>query len=133
MKIERLAAVFKAFSEETRLKILYLLEKKPLCVCEIMGALNITQTKASRHLIYLKNAGLLASKKEDRWVLYAIREDLSEDVKKILERTHALMEKTGDLAEIETRLEEILKHESVYRQIHGVGDKTAVSSRFSCG
>ena len=133
MKVEDLAVVFKALSDETRLRILFLLRRKPLCVCEIMGALNITQTKASRHLIYLKNAGLLSSKKADRWVLYAIREDLPEEVTKVLERAFAFMKKTGDLHEIETRLEEILKYESVYRQVHGIDTGSAVSARSACG
>jgi len=133
MKLERLAAVFKALSEETRLMILSLLEKKPLCVCEIMGALNITQTKASRHLIYLKNAGLLTSKKEDRWVLYMIREDLPQGVKEIVKRAAVLARESEGFPDVEARLERILKHESIYRQVHGVVGGGAKASRTACG
>ena len=130
MKFEHLATVFKALSDTTRLKILYLLGKKPLCVCEIMGTLGITQTKASRHLIYLKNAGLLDSRKEDRWVLYGIREDLPEELREILVRVHRLARKTEDLNDLERQLEEILKKESLYRQIYGVpGAKTSPPPR----
>jgi len=81
IKLEELAGIFKALSDETRLRILYLLGIRPLCVCEIMGALNITQTKTSRHLIYLKNAGILTSSKEDRWVVYRLRDDLPKEVR----------------------------------------------------
>ena len=127
MKIEDLATIFKALSDETRLKILYLLGIRPLCVCEIMGALKITQTKASRHLIYLKNAGLLDSRKDDRWVLYEIRKDLPRELEGILERARLLTGKTEGLPDIEERLEVILKEESLYRLLHGVGEKTSAS------
>ncbi|NTV90138.1 MAG: helix-turn-helix transcriptional regulator, partial [Clostridiales bacterium] len=48
-----------------------------LCVCDIMETLEITQTKASRHLIYLKNAGLVNDRKQAQWVYYSIKPDQS--------------------------------------------------------
>ena len=69
-----------------------------------MGALDITQTKTSRHLIYLKNAGLLEVSKEDRWMLYRIREDLPQELKMLVDETVILLEKTGELAGIEAHL-----------------------------
>ena len=62
----------KALSYETRLRIVNLLYEKELCVCDIMEALKITQTKASRHLNYLKNAGLVSDRKHAQWVYYSI-------------------------------------------------------------
>lgn len=132
MHVERLASVFKALSDETRLKILYLLGIRPLCVCEIMGALNITQTKASRHLIYLKNAGLLGSRKEDRWVLYEIRKDLPEALKGILEKARLLTGKAEGMSEIERRLEVILAQESLYRQLYSPESGKAAPACPSC-
>lgn len=64
--------VLKALADETRLRILNLLYDQELCVCDIMAVLQITQTKASRHLIYMKNAGLLADRKEAQWVHYSL-------------------------------------------------------------
>ena len=116
VSVSDLSGIFKALSDETRLKILYLLNKKPLCVCEIMGALNITQTKTSRHLIYMKNAGLLDASKEDRWALYRIRENLPEGVRTLLNKAIELMKDTGELVEIEENLDSILENESLYRQ-----------------
>ncbi len=132
MKLENLAGIFKALSEETRLKILYLLETRSLCVCEIMGALEITQTKASRHLIYLKNSGLLTSKKEDRWVLYEIRPDLPTALRDLLKKARSLVEQTGELAEVEKRLDVILRRESIYRQVHGVRERDGSLSGAAC-
>lgn len=67
--------VLKGLSDETRLRILNLLYEKELCVCDIMEALQISQAKASRHLIYLKNAGLVRDRKYAQWVYYSMSKD----------------------------------------------------------
>ena len=67
------ARLFKALADETRLKILWLLMgQEELCVCDIMGVLGITQSKASRHLRYLFNAGLVNDRREGLWMYYRI-------------------------------------------------------------
>jgi DNA-binding transcriptional ArsR family regulator len=67
--------ILKALSDETRLRIINLLYEKELCVCDIMETLQITQAKASRHLIYMKNAGLVSDRKQAQWVYYSISRD----------------------------------------------------------
>lgn len=64
--------VLKALSDETRLRIINLLYEKELCVCDIMEILQISQTKASRHLAYLKKVGMISDRKHAQWVYYAI-------------------------------------------------------------
>lgn len=64
--------VLKALSDETRLRILNILYDKELCVCDINESLDILQTKASRHLSYLKKAGLISSRKKAQWVYYSL-------------------------------------------------------------
>lgn len=73
--MEKLLDALKALSDETRLRILNLLYEKELCVCDIMETLQITQAKASRHLIYLKNAGLVKDRKHAQWVYYSLAFD----------------------------------------------------------
>jgi ArsR family transcriptional regulator, arsenate/arsenite/antimonite-responsive transcriptional repressor len=73
--MDKLIDVLKTLSDETRLRILNLLYEKELCVCDIMEALQISQAKASRHLIYLKNAGLLKDRKHAQWVYYSLVEN----------------------------------------------------------
>jgi ArsR family transcriptional regulator, arsenate/arsenite/antimonite-responsive transcriptional repressor len=74
--MRRLLNKLKSLSDETRLRILNLLYEKELCVCDIIETLQITQTKASRHLSYLKNAGLVTDRKNAQWVYYSVvRED----------------------------------------------------------
>jgi len=67
-----LLTVFKALSDETRLKVIKLLEHGELCVCDIMAAFDMPQSKVSFHLGVLKNAGLVKSRKEGKWMHYAI-------------------------------------------------------------
>lgn len=76
--VEGVVEVLKALSDETRLRIINLLyEKSELCVCDIIEALEITQTKASRHLSYLKNAGMVTSRRSAQWVYYSLSIDNS--------------------------------------------------------
>ncbi len=75
-----LAQIFKALSEETRLQMMaLLLQRGELCVCDLMEVLEITQSKASRHLRYLANAGLLVDRREGLWVYYRVAEALDAD------------------------------------------------------
>lgn len=75
MRMKKLLNTLKALSDETRLRIVNLLYEKELCVCDIVEALQITQTKASRHLSYLKNAGLVTDRKHAQWVHYSMVQD----------------------------------------------------------
>jgi len=70
---------FKALSDETRLRILNLLLERECCVCEVMQALDISQTRASRNLNVLYDAGFLGFRKDGLWSLYSIgREGMAE-------------------------------------------------------
>ncbi len=69
-----LVAVFKALSDETRLRIIKLLEEGELCVCDIVAALDIVQPKVSFHLSALKEAGLIKDRKQGRWIHYSLNE-----------------------------------------------------------
>lgn len=70
--------LFKALSDETRLKLVVLLYKRELCVCQIEAALDISQTKASRHLSILRRAGLLRARRAGLWMYYTLEEPRSD-------------------------------------------------------
>lgn len=77
--------VFKALSDEARVRILHLLiERREMCITDIEHILDFTQTKTSRHLIYLKNAGIVNSKKKDQWVFYSVREEVYDFINSVL-------------------------------------------------
>jgi ArsR family transcriptional regulator len=63
---------FKVLSDETRLRVLNLLVERECCVCEVVQALGISQSRASRGLTALYDAGFLTMRKEGLWSLYAI-------------------------------------------------------------
>jgi len=92
-KMRDLIKAFKALSDETRLRILNLLLERECCVCEVMQVLNISESRASRNLSFLYDAGFLRLRREGLWALYSIdREglkshytDLLEAIKKALE------------------------------------------------
>ena len=84
--MERLAKTFKALSDESRLRILgIVLRAGELCVCDIERVMGFTQTKVSRHLSYLKNAGLLADRRQGLWMLYRPAEPRTEEDRLVLE------------------------------------------------
>jgi len=75
---------FKALADETRLRILKLLEVREMCVCEVMVALGLTQPTASHHLGILENEGLVKDRKEGKWVFYIITDPkLIENMRKL--------------------------------------------------
>lgn len=66
--------LFKAFSDEARVRILFLLYiEKEMCITDLEHVLDFTQTKTSRHLQYLKHANLVSARKVDQFVYYRIK------------------------------------------------------------
>jgi DNA-binding transcriptional ArsR family regulator len=73
--LRHLVKVFKALSDETRIRLLKLLQQRELCVCELMQALNMTQSRVSRNLGILKDAGLVKDRRDGLWVHYSLNEE----------------------------------------------------------
>ena len=95
--------LFRALSDETRLRIMVLLSEKELCVCQLEWALGLSQAKVSRHLTVLKNAGLVQDRREGLWIFYSLtypRNELEKFIHKYLKeyfiRRHDLFKR--DLA-----------------------------------
>jgi len=72
-----LIKAMKALSDETRLRILNLLLERECCVCEVMQALDISQSRTSRNLGILQDAGFLKARREGLWVLYSVDKEES--------------------------------------------------------
>ena len=100
------AQFFKALSEEPRIRILNLLfQKSEMCISDLELILGYTQAKTSRHLTYLKNSGIVSSRKVDQWVFYDIKEEVTDLMKVVLDyfnKDHVL---TEDLQEYDSSLE----------------------------
>ena len=72
--MERDLIVLKALPDKTRLRILFLLASRELCVCELVAVLEMPQGKISRHLAILKNADLVTDRRDATWVYYSLGE-----------------------------------------------------------
>lgn len=72
--MDRFIRVMKALSDPNRVKIVKMLQQKPMCVCEVQAALGIAQPTASSHLKVLEEAGLVGSRKSGQWVNYHLSE-----------------------------------------------------------
>src|SRR5213083_2575893 len=70
--LSNMEGLFKALGDVTRLRILGLLLTGEVCVCDIHESLKIPQSKASRHLAYLRKAGLVDTRREGLWVHYRL-------------------------------------------------------------
>ena len=80
---------FKALAEEARIRILYMLYKnKELTITDIELILEFTQTKTARHLTYLKNSGLVYSKKRDQWVFYYLKDEVYDILNQVFSYLH---------------------------------------------
>ena len=77
-------ALFKAFSDETRLRILFLLATRELCVCELVAVLDMPQGKISRHLSLLKAVGVVTDRRDGTWIYYSLVRERSALEKRLL-------------------------------------------------
>ena len=70
--MQNLIKVMKALSDETRLRILKVLLERECCVYEVMQALDISQSRASRNLGILQDAGFLRTRRDGAWIVYSV-------------------------------------------------------------
>jgi len=87
--------IFKALADESRVRILHLiLRNKEMCISDLEQVLDFTQTKTSRHLAYLRSAGLVGPRKLDQWVYYSLKDEAADLINQIfgyLERDTILL------------------------------------------
>lgn len=76
--------LFKAFADETRMRILNLVAQRERCVCEFQEILRLPQPKISRHLAYLRRSGLLVARREGKWIHYSLAEPKSSVLESLL-------------------------------------------------
>jgi len=115
--------IFKSFSEEARVRILFLIfNQKELCITDIELSLDFTQTKTSRHLTYLRNAGLVNVRKIDQYVFYSIKEEVSDIVSQIFQflQKDASLQKDLETFRILYSNRELVKNKMEKRQLTGL-------------
>lgn len=83
-RLQHLEGAFRALADPTRLRIIGLLAGGEVCVCHIYDALRIPQSRASRHLAYLRRAGLVQTRRDGLWVHYRLAEPADPSVTTVL-------------------------------------------------
>lgn len=71
--MEKLVNIFKALGDKNRMRIVKMLQQKPLCVCEITAILQLAPSTVSKHLSILKNTEIIGCVKDGKWVEYHLR------------------------------------------------------------
>ena len=83
-KVDGLERVFRALADKTRLRILALIGGNEVCVCHIHDSLALPQPTVSRHLAYLRRAGLVATRRDGVWMHYALARSLDPAVHRVV-------------------------------------------------
>lgn len=74
MPMKDAVKIFKALADPTRLRIVLLLQRRELCVCELMFVLGMEQSRVSHHMRVLRDAGIVGDVREGRWIIYRVPE-----------------------------------------------------------
>jgi ArsR family transcriptional regulator len=83
-RVDRVDVMFRAFSDRTRLRLLNMLRTGETCVCDLVEVLDVPQPKVSRHLAYLRRAGLVTARKDGFWMHYQLADARTEFHKSLL-------------------------------------------------
>jgi ArsR family transcriptional regulator len=98
------AQFFRALGDRTRLRLLNLMRGDEVCVCFFVEILKTNQPKISRHLAYLRRAGVVAARREGQWMHYRIVEPPDEEAAKVLKETMKWLEADTDMQRDRDRL-----------------------------
>ncbi len=100
------ASFFKVLADEARLHMLWLLfNHQELCVCDFMAVLEITQSKASRHLRILYSAGLVSDRRSGLWIYYSLRPVIDDFARAFLETLRSQLAGRKDAADLIRKLD----------------------------
>jgi ArsR family transcriptional regulator, arsenate/arsenite/antimonite-responsive transcriptional repressor len=101
-----LALFFAALSDPTRLRLLKLMNQKEICVCYLQEVLKTNQPKISRHLAYLRKAGLVEARRDGKWSHYRLKK-MDADLQKILSQTLSRLERETQIVKDNQRLKRV--------------------------
>lgn len=97
--VDQLESLFKALADKTRLRILALLGNNEVCVCHIHDTLGLPQPTVSRHLAYLRRAGLVDTRRDGVWMHYQVARSLDQHVKTVVKAAVDAMTKAPATAQ----------------------------------
>ena len=99
--------LFKALADRTRLRLLNLMGADEVCVCFFVEVLNVSQPKISRHLAYLRRAGVVEARRDGKWMQYRVVEPEDEGARRVLGEVRAWLAEDRELKRDRERLVKI--------------------------
>jgi len=99
--------LLRALADRTRLRLLNLMGEREVCVCFFVEILKTSQPKISRHLAYLRRAGIVSSRRDGKWMHYRLIEPADSTAKRVLADVHSWLQADGAMARERQRLEGI--------------------------
>lgn len=118
---------FQALGDNTRLRLLNLMDNQELCVCYFVEILGGPQPKISRHLAYLRSAGIVAARREGKWMHYRIVMPPHIGASQVLRQTLAWLKEEKAMQADKTRLAKACCSPSKYALLEGAPLPTPVS------
>src|SRR5215813_6029281 len=110
---------FVALSDRNRLRLINLMRDDEVCVCFFVEILKMPQPKVSRHLAYLRRAGVVASRREGKWMHYRIVPQSDERAARILQETREYLAADREMRQDRARLVKVCCAPGLPAQLHG--------------
>lgn len=104
-----LIQIYQCFCDRTRLRILHLLTRSPLCVCHFQDILGEPQVKISKHLAYLRSKGMVTTEREQNWIIYSLPERRPHGLERNLRCLHDCVQTDAVFKRDVERLSELAK------------------------
>lgn len=104
-----LEVFFLALADKTRLKLLNLMREQEICVNLLVEILSESQPKISRHLAYLKSAGIVAARRDGKWIYYRINELADDYAAQVLSDTLEWLESQAEMRKDYEKLQDVYR------------------------
>src|SRR5438105_11453889 len=99
--------LFKALADRTRLRLISLIGDSEVCVCFLVEILKTSQPKISRHLAYLRRAGIVAARREGKWMHYRLTEPPDEHAARIFREVRASLSEHPEMQSDREKLQRV--------------------------
>lgn len=117
--IDRMTTLFSALSDPTRLRLLNLMQEGEVCVCFFTEILGEPQPKVSRHLAYLRRAGIVTARRDGKWMHYGIAQPTDEAVSRILDDVRDWLANDATMKRDRVRLKKVCCSPSLPASLQG--------------
>lgn len=104
-KTHLLERLFHALADRTRLRLLHLMAEQEVCVCHFAEVLQAPQPKISRHLAYLRRAGLVTARRDGKWMHYRLAQPADADLARVLQSTLEALRQDQSMQRDQTHLQ----------------------------